>query len=54
VSFEEKTKGSIAPGKLADLVVLNEDPTQVAPKELRNLQVEMTILDGEIVWKKKS
>ena len=54
VSFEEKTKGSIAPGKLADLVVLNEDPTQVAPKELRNLQVEMTILDGEIVWRKKS
>ncbi len=51
-SFEEKVKGSISPGKLADLVVLNEDPTEVPPEEIKDIEVEMTILNGQIVWKK--
>ena len=49
-SFEEAVKGSIIPGKLADLVVLNGDPTNVPPHELKDMGVEMTILNGEIVW----
>ena len=52
-SFDEETKGSIAPGKLADLVVLNGDPAKVAPQEVKNLEIEMTILDGEVVWEKE-
>jgi predicted amidohydrolase YtcJ len=53
-SFEETIKGTITPGKLADLVVLNGDPTQLSPNELKHLQVEMTIIGGKVVWKKES
>ena len=49
-SFEETIKGTITPGKLADLVVLNGDPTHLSPKDFRNLKVEMTIIGGEVVW----
>ena len=51
-SFEEKNKGSISPGKLADLVVLNGDPTKLPIDEIKDIEVEMTILDGKIVWEK--
>jgi predicted amidohydrolase YtcJ len=53
-SFEEKNKGTISPGKLADLVVLNGDPTRLSIDEIKDIKVEMTILDGEIVWDKMS
>jgi predicted amidohydrolase YtcJ len=49
-SFEETTKGSITPGKVADLVVLSDDPTAVTPEEVKNITVEATILDGKVVW----
>jgi predicted amidohydrolase YtcJ len=51
-SFEEKIKGSITPGKLADLVVLNGDPTELPADEIKDIGVEMTVLGGEIVWEK--
>ena len=51
--FEEEIKGSITPGKLADLVVLNGDPTKVPTEEIKKIQVEMTILNGEVVWDRK-
>ena len=50
--FEEAIKGSIAPGKLADLVVLSGDPTEVATETINDLEVEMTIVGGEIVWRR--
>ncbi|HUU81803.1 MAG TPA: amidohydrolase [Acidobacteriota bacterium] len=53
-SFEETIKGSISPGKLADLVVLNRDPTKVPSDEIKDIKVEMTILGGEVVWDKTS
>lgn len=53
-SFEETIKGSISPGKLADLVVLNRDPTKVPSEEIKDMKVEMTILGGEVVWDKTS
>jgi predicted amidohydrolase YtcJ len=49
-TFNEAERGSITAGKLADLVVLNGDPTKLFPEELKNLAVEMTILNGNIVW----
>ena len=51
-SFEEKIKGSIEPGKLADVVVLSESPLEVDPWEIRHIQVEKTIIGGEIVYEK--
>ena len=52
-AFEETVKGSVTPGKLADLVVLNADPTRLTAEEFKSLQVEMTIIGGEVVWQKK-
>ena len=49
-TFDETKRGSITAGKLADLVVLNGDPTKRLPAELKDLAVEMTILNGNIVW----
>jgi predicted amidohydrolase YtcJ len=51
-TFDERMKGSISLGKLADLVVLNGDPTTVPIDEIKDIKVEMTILNGEIVWEK--
>jgi predicted amidohydrolase YtcJ len=49
-SFEEDIKGSIAPGKLADLVILSADPLKSPPEKLKEIKVEMTIIDGRVVW----
>jgi len=49
-SFEEGIKGSIAPGKLADLVVLSDDPVKAPPEKIKEIRVEMTIIDGKVVW----
>ena len=51
-SFEEQLKGSIEVGKLADMVVLNADPTAVSPEVLKEIRVEKTIIGGEVVWER--
>ena len=45
-SRQEHVKGSIAPGMLADLVVVSEDPTAVSPERIAGLAVLATIVDG--------
>jgi predicted amidohydrolase YtcJ len=52
VNFEEADKGSLTPGKLADLVVLSDNPTKVARDKIKDIAVEMTILDGQIAWER--
>ena len=49
-SFEEGVKGSITPGKLADIVVLSNDPTRLPPEQIKDIRVEMTIIGGKVVW----
>ena len=48
-SFEENDKGSIEAGKLADLVVLGQDPTEVDPSTLIDIPVERTMVGGRWV-----
>ncbi len=48
--FAEKEKGSITPGKLADLVMLTEDVLRVDPAAIRNVKVAMTIVGGRVVY----
>ena len=48
--FEEHIKGSIEIGKLADFVVISADPFQIAPSDLKGLQVELTIVGGKTVY----
>ena len=49
-SFEEKLKGSISPGKLADIVVLSDDPLNSSPEQIKDIRVKMTVIDGKLVW----
>ena len=51
-TFEENVKGSITPGKLADLVVLSGNPTQVNQEEIKEIKAMMTIIDGKVVWER--
>ena len=52
VAGEESYRGSITPGKVADLVVLSQDIFRVDPMAILETQVEMTVLDGRVVWEK--
>ncbi len=49
-SFEEDIKGSVEVGKLADLVVLSENPFTVESDEIRDIKVKMTIVGGKVVY----
>ncbi len=49
-SFEEHLKGSIEAGKLADLVVLGQDPTRIDPMTLINTPIERTMVGGKWVY----
>ena len=49
-SFEESQKGMLAPGMLADLVVIDRDLRSIAPEEIRTARVVRTIAGGKTVF----
>ncbi len=51
--LEETDKGSIEPGKLADLIIVSEDPLSILPDRLKDIRVLMTIVDGKTVWESR-
>jgi predicted amidohydrolase YtcJ len=51
-SFDEKTKGKLAPGFLADLVVLDRDIFAIPPEQIRDTKVDATIVGGKVVYEK--
>ena len=51
-AFEENIKGSIEPGKIADLVVLSENIFKISPEKIKDVEVDMTVFDGEIIYKR--
>ena len=50
--FEEDRKGSLVEGKLADLVILDQNPLKVEPMTLKDIQVLETIKEGKTIFKK--
>jgi predicted amidohydrolase YtcJ len=51
LSFEEKTKGSIEPGKLADMVVISKDFLHCPVDEIKDIQALLTIVGGKVVYR---
>ncbi len=51
-AFEENKKGSIEKGKLADLVVLDENILIINPVKIKDVKVDMTVFDGNIIYKR--
>ncbi len=49
-SHEENVKGSIAPGKLADFTMLEKDPHDVNPDEIKNSKIVRTVVGGKTVY----
>jgi hypothetical protein len=49
-SFDEKKRGTIEVGKLADLTILSDNLSNIQPEDIQNVDVNMTIVDGKIVY----
>ena len=52
-TFDEKERGSLEPGKIADMVILSASPYDIAPEKLGELKVEKLILAGREYESKK-
>ena len=51
-SFEEKLKGSIEPGKLADLAVISDDIFSVNGADIEKARVDITVYDGQVIYER--
>lgn len=51
-SFEEEKKGSLKPGKLADIAVLDRNLYETPKEELKDIKVDLTMIDGRVVYKR--
>ena len=49
-SFEERTKGTLEPGKAADIIVLSQDLTRIEPMRIHQTKVTMTVFDGRVIY----
>lgn len=50
LTFEEKTKGTIEAGKLADMIVLDSDPLKIPADRLLDVKVDLTVIGGKVVY----
>jgi len=53
MTFEEKTKGSIEPGKLADMVVVSKDYLHCPVDEIKGIEALLTVVGGQVVYRSK-
>ncbi len=51
--FQDKEKGSISPGKLADMVILSDDIFSIRPDAIKDVTVEMTMMGGKVIYSAK-
>jgi len=54
LTFEEHEKGTLEPGKLADLIVLDRDPLAAPPEQLLTMKVDLTIIGGRVVYDRRA
>ncbi len=54
LTWEEKIKGTLEPGKVADMIVLASDPLTIPPDQLLDEKVDLTIIGGKIVYDRKN
>ena len=52
-AFEDDTRGSIKKGKLADITVCDRNLLKIDPKDILKMNVDMTVVDGKIVFERK-
>ena len=52
MSWEEKIKGTLEPGMLADVVLLDRSLVGIDEEDIRNVTVNMTIVDGKIAYER--
>jgi predicted amidohydrolase YtcJ len=50
-SFEDDIKGTLSPGKLADMVILDGDPASLDPEKIKDIRVQQTLVGGEVKYK---
>jgi len=51
-AYEEDIKGSLEPGKLADIIILSDDILKVDPMNIDKIKIDMTIIDGVVEYKR--
>ena len=51
-SFEENIKGSLIPGKLADVIIIDKDPHDIPAEDLHSIQVDLTMVGGDVVFER--
>ena len=50
LSWQEKIRGSISEGKIADIILVDSNPLEIHPEEIINVKVLMTIAAGAVAW----
>ena len=50
LNFEEDTKGSLEPGKFADMIVLSDDLLTIDPEQIMDVLIEQTFVHGKLVY----
>lgn len=52
ITFEEDIKGTLEPGMLADMVVLSEDLLTIDPERIMDVEIDMTIVEGDVLYER--
>jgi predicted amidohydrolase YtcJ len=50
-AFEEQIRGTLEPGKLADFIVLSENPFELEPERISAIRIDLTVIGGKTVYK---
>jgi predicted amidohydrolase YtcJ len=53
-SFDEKDKGVLATGTLADFAIIDRDLTRIAPEAIRDAHIVLTAVGGKVVYERKA